>query len=589
MCALLLAGSVANAQQYVISTVAGTGGSPGWSGDGGPASSAQFVNPIRVALDAQGNIYITDYSNQSIRVVNHTTGVVNSIAGNGAFGFSNDGASSNGAQLADPHDVVIDPAGNIYIADTLNSRVRVINTSGTINTFAGTGQRGFSGDNGPATGAQLSMPAGLALDKNGNLYIADYGNGTVRRVDKNGTITTVAGVGFVEFGAAPGDGGPATQAYLEMPYSVAADAAGNIFIGDIGTSSIRKVGTDGKIATYVQNFEAQNFAMDAGGNIYFADYRKHTVGKILPGGTQLWIAGDGISGYAGDGGFATAAQLSEPYGVAVDASGNVYVADTGNAVIRKLSPIAFSIGAVANAASIKAFAPPLAGQGDASTAISPGEIVVLFGSGLGPAALTVASPTGGFFPTSVAGTTVSFNGTPAPLVYTSAGVVAAIVPYSLDGQTSAQVSITYQGKVSATRTVPVALTAPGVFTADASGSGQAAAVNQDGTLNGLAHPAPIGSIVALYATGEGQTNPAGVNGKLANIAPYPAPNQFVSVTVGGLPASVAYAGAAPTLVAGVMQLNVQIPSGIVPSASVPVVVQIGGAPSPPVSIVVSAQ
>jgi uncharacterized protein (TIGR03437 family) len=554
---LMLAGGAAPAQQYTIATVAGTGASPGWSGDSGPALSAQFSNPLRVTVDSHGNLFVTDYSNQSIRRVDAGTNIVTTIAGNGTFGFSGDGSSGGGAQLADPHDVVVDAAGNVYIADTLNSRVRKVDTAGTISTFAGNGTRGYSGDGGPAVNAALTFPSGLALDQAGNLYIADYGNATVRRVDKNGNIASVAGVGYAVFGVAPGDGGAASNAFLELPYAVAVDGAGNIYIGDIGTSSIRKVGLDGRISTYVQNFAAQNFAIDPAGALYVADYRNNTVEKILPGGTELWIAGDGIAGYNGDGGPATAAQLWFPYGVAVDASGNIFVADAANAVIRELSPVAFSIGAVANAANLRAFAPPVAGSGNAAVPISPGEIVVLFGAGLGPANLTVAAPQNGFFGTQLAGTTVLVNGKAVPIVYTSSTAVAAIIPYSVNGTTSAQVAVSYQGRQSSVSTLPVGVTAPGIFTSNASGSGQAAVLNQDGTLNGAAHPAPVGSVVTFFATGEGQTTPNGVDGKLAVGTPLPQPVQSVSVTIGGLPAVVEYAAAAPTLVAGVMQCNVR--------------------------------
>jgi uncharacterized protein (TIGR03437 family) len=273
----------------------------------------------------------------------------------------------------------------------------------------------------------------------------------------------------------------------------------------------------------------------------------------------------------------------------VDTSGNVFVADAANAVIRKLTPVSFSIGAVANAANLQGFAPPVSGSGDATKPISPGEIVVLFGSGLGPANLTVAAPQGGFFPTTLAGTQVLINGTVSPLIYTSAGIVAAIVPYSVYGLNSAQVSVIYQGNTSSVSTLPVAPTAPGIFTANASGSGQAAALNQDGTLNGASNPVAVGNIITLYVTGEGQTSPAGVDGKIAGISNLTIPLQQVSVTIGGLPASIVYAGGAPTLVAGMMQLNVQVPSGFASSNAVPVVVQIGGVNSPAATIAVSAQ
>ena len=588
---VLLAGSVAFAQQYFSSTIAGTGGSPGWSGDSGPALSAQFTNPLRVAVDAAGNLYITDYSNYSVRKVTKSTGIVTTLAGNGSLGFSGDGGSGDGAQLSNILDVVVDPTGVVYIADSLNSRVRRVDASGAISTYAGTGSRGFSGDGGAATDANLYFPAGLALDAAGNLYIADYGNATVRKVTKStGVISTVAGVGYSVFGSAPGDGGPATRAFLSLPYSVGVDKAGNIYIGDIGTSSIRRIGTDGKIATYVSNFVAQNFAMDAAGTIYFADYRTNTVQKVLAGGTRLWIAGNGTAGWDdANGGPATSAQFTSPYGVAVDANGAVYVADAGNAVIRKLTPVAFSVGAVANAANLQAFAPPVAGVGDASNPISAGEIVVLFGAGMGPDTLAVASPQGGFFPTTVGGTQVLINGKAAPLIYSSAGAVAAIVPYSVDGLSSAQVSVLYQGKTSRVTTLPVAPTAPGIFTANSTGSGQAAALNQDGTLNSASNPAQVGSVITLYATGEGQTSPGGVDGKLATGSTLPMPVQTVNVTIGGLPAVVNYAGAAPTLVAGLMQINVQIPSGFAAASAIPVVVQVGGVNSPVATIAVTGQ
>ena len=263
------------------------------------------------------------------------------------------------------------------------------------------------------------------------------------------------------------------------------------------------------------------------------------------------------------------------------------VADAANAVVRRLSPINFSIGAVANAASLTGFAPPLSGIGDASQAISAGEIVVLYGAGIGPATLTVASPANGVFPTTLAGTTVTFNRIAAPLLYVSATAVAAIVPYSMNGQVSADIRVNFNGRNTPINTVPLFPTAPGIFTADSTGGGQAAALNQNGTLNNVNNPAQIGSIVTLYATGEGQTSPGGVDGKTASTAPYPAPIQPVSVTIGGFSAVVNYAGAAPTLVAGVMQINVQVPSGIAPGNSIPVVLAIGGVRSRQVTIAVT--
>ena len=587
--AFLLACVFAPAQQYLVSTVAGTGGSAGWSGDGGPATQAQLNNPVRVAVDKAGNVYITDYTNSSVRRVNIANGTIDTVAGRGSFGFAGDGDNAKGAGLSNILDVAVDQnTGDMFIADSLNSRVRWVTPSGIITTYAGNGSRGYSGDGGAAASAALYFPSAVALDKDGNLYIADYGNATVRKVNRQTkVITTVAGVGYSIYGAAPGDGGPATRAFLSLPFSLGFDAAGNLYIGDTGTSSIRRVGGDGIIRTYIDNFVAQNFAVEGNGTIYVAEYRTNTVQKILPGGTRLWIGGNGTSGYAGDGGIGTSAQFSQPYGVAVDAAGNVLVADAANAVVRRLSPINFSIGAVANAASLTGFAPPLSGIGDASQAISAGEIVVLYGAGIGPATLTVASPANGVFPTTLAGTTVTFNRIAAPLLYVSATAVAAIVPYSVNGQVSADIRVNFNGRNTPINTVPLFPTAPGIFTADSTGGGQAAALNQNGTLNNVNNPAQIGSIVTLYATGEGQTSPGGVDGKTASAAPYPAPIQPVSVTIGGFSAVVNYAGAAPTLVAGLMQINVQVPSGIAPGNSIPVVLTIGGVRSRQVTIAVT--
>jgi uncharacterized protein (TIGR03437 family) len=272
--------------------------------------------------------------------------------------------------------------------------------------------------------------------------------------------------------------------------------------------------------------------------------------------------------------------------VAVDSSGNVFVADAANAVIRELTPVPFSIGAVANAASIQSFATPISGTGDATLPVSPGEIVVLFGTGLGPATLAVNTPKNGVFGTTLAGTTVNVNGTPAPIIYTSSAAVAVIVPYEVYGLNSAQIYVIYQNRISSIDTVSVAQTAPGVFTSNASGSGQAAALNQDGTLNTASNPASMGDVIVLYATGEGQTTPGGVDGKLAALPTLPSPVQPVSVLIGGQSAVVNYAGAAPTLVAGVMQLNVQVPTGIVTGPTVEVQVQIGGLTSQTVTIAV---
>ena len=567
LCALLLAtGIAAFAQQYTISTVAGIGGVLGFNGDGGAASSAQLARPFRVAVDSKGNIYIADYYSYRVRMVTASNGNINTIAGNGNPGYSGDNDAGSSASIGDIHGIAVDSSGNVFIADTANSRVRKIDTSGKITTFAGNGSRGYSGDGAAATGAELWFPAGLAFDSSGNLYISDYGNATVRKVDSKGTISTIAGTGSFGFS---GDGGSASKASLAYPYALVFDSSGNLLIADVGNTNIRKVDASGNISTLISGITPENIAVDSTGAVYFVDGTSSIVQKILPGGTIIPIAGNGSGFFAGDGGPALQAELNQPQGVATDASGNVYVADTQNQAIRLLTPVSFSVAGVTNAASSQ------------SGSIAPGEIVTLYGVGLGPSTLTLYKPNpDGSLPTTLAGVQVTFNSIPAPLIYVSATQIAAIVPYSMQNAGTAQVSVKYNNDTSAAISVNIANTAPGLFTANSTGSGQASAINANGTLNNASNPARIGDVVSLYATGEGQTTPAGVDGKLAPLnPPFPKPIANVTATVGGKPAQVTYYGAAPGEVAGLMQVNVQIPAGVQPG-DVPVVISVGGVASP---------
>jgi len=265
----------------------------------------------------------------------------------------------------------------------------------------------------------------------------------------------------------------------------------------------------------------------------------------------------------------TSARMSGPSAVAVDASGNVYVADTLNNAVRLLQAGGFGItvNAVVNGASGK------------TGAVAPGEVVVIYGPGLGPAQVTpFQSNSAGYVPTNVAGTSVVINGALAPVLYTSANQVAAVMPFSTSGSI-AQLYVQYQGQSSAGFNVSVASVAPGLFTLNGSGTGQAAASNQDGSVNGAAHPAKAGNYVSLYVTGAGQTNPGGTDGHLAAV-PLPLPVLPVTVTIGGKPAAINYAGASPGSVEGVMQVNAQVPAGLT-TGSVPVVVQVGTSSTQP--------
>ncbi|HLA26262.1 MAG TPA: RHS repeat-associated core domain-containing protein [Syntrophales bacterium] len=250
--------------------------------------------PFGAAVDSGGNVFIADDANFRIRKVDKN-GIIRTVAGNGAYGYSGDGGPALQAKLKTTMGVSVDSAGNIFIADAGNYRIRKVDANGVIITVAGNGTWGNSGDGGPAVQGRLSWPIGIAVNNKGNIFIADNGDNRIRMVDAYGVLSTVAGNGVNGYS---GDGGPAIQASLSYPYGVAVDGAGNIYIADTYNNRTRKVGTNGMIMT---------------------------------------VAGNGANGYSGDEGPATLGKLSYPVGVAADSTGNVFITDYGNSRIRKVS------------------------------------------------------------------------------------------------------------------------------------------------------------------------------------------------------------------------------------------------------------
>jgi sugar lactone lactonase YvrE len=342
---------------FVPGTITTVAGNTAWiySGDGGAATNSSIFLPFGVAVDAAGNIFIVDNSNNRIRKVSIATGFISTIAGTGFVGATGDGGPATQATISGPSTVALDGAGNVFFSDTGNNAIRRIDAgTGLISTVAGTlAQHGYTGDGGLAAGATLNTPNGIALDTVGNLYIADTGNHTIRKVNAaTGIITTIAGVGS---GGFSGDGGLAVAATLNNPWGVSVSAAGEIYIADQSNQRIRKIAVTGLISTIAGNGQnnytgdqglataaALNYPaaaiVDTAGNVYISDSGNNRIRKISAAtGIITTVAGGGSSAGNGDGAAATSAGIYGPYSLALDSAGSLLIADVFDNRIRKVS------------------------------------------------------------------------------------------------------------------------------------------------------------------------------------------------------------------------------------------------------------
>lgn len=605
----------------LISVFAGSG-TAGYSGDGGSASLAELSAPAGLACDPAGNLYIADSGNGRVREV--ANGIINTvfstasptgvainnsgtlyiaaagyfgtvamplgsgagaldvavdangdlfltggplvqeltvngaiavIAGNGASPYyGGDGGPATMARLHAPSGIVIDDLRNAYVADTANNRIRKILSNGTMATFAGTGDAGSGDGNGNAMLAQLNGPRAVALDSLRNVYVADSGNNRVCKISPSGVFTVLAD-------------------QLNNPEAIAVDSSGIVYIGDTGNNRILRLTPDSTMTVIGQVLQPAGLALDAGGTLYISEATRlskipngGTLATVLdglnsPGGLTVTasgdlavaetgnrrillvhagvanpIAGTGTAGFSGDGGPATAAQLDSPSGAALDGLGNIWIADSGNNRVRMLTPSLTAVTpevlspvTVQNAAS------------GAAGAIAPAEIISIFGSGFDPAQ-----------------TQVLFAGKPATVFFTSAGQINALVP-ALTSGASVEMTVLVDGITTSQLQAPVVMAAPGLFVAN-QGTGQAAVINQDGSYNSPANPAPRGSYVSLFATG------------------WSDPTLIVAVTIGGYNATVLYAGPAPGF-PGLMQINTQVPGGFLAPGTQSLLVTVGSASS----------
>ncbi len=351
LCSFLFSILVLSCKMFVhaqtISTIAGIG-IAGYSGDGGPATSAKLWGPVKIVFDGAGNMYFTDGGNSSVRKIN-SAGIITRFAGNGTPGFFGDGGPATVAELYNPTGIAIDGTGNIYICDVTNRRIRKVNTLGIISTIAGNGTYGYTGDGGMATDAEIKYPSGIVLDASGNIFIADNGCNVIRKINTAGIISTIAGTGIAGYG---GDGMPATAAQFNGPGHIAIDMSGNLFIPDLFNRRVRKIdamgiistvagtGTagysgDGGPATAALLNQPSSIGIDELGNLYIGDVVNNVIRKVNTSGIITTIAGTGVAGYSGDGGPATAAKIKQPL-VSVNCARNVYFTDGSNNVIRKI-------------------------------------------------------------------------------------------------------------------------------------------------------------------------------------------------------------------------------------------------------------
>ncbi len=600
------------------------------AGDGGPATAAGMSGPISVAVNSGGSVYFADLLNDRVRYVSQ--GTINEVAG--ADHAQGDGGKATAAYLYFPQTIAEDSAGNLYIADTKNNAIRKVTSAGIMSTLAKVGapqavvvdnsgnayftasnqiigkvdskgnltivagtsyKAGFSGDGGPASAALLNSPQGLALDSAGNLYIADTYNHRIREIS-GGNINTIAGSGApclspCGTGGFSGDGGPATLATLSFPYGVAVDSVGNVYIADSNNNAIRKVtigtintvaGTGGKpgymgdggLATAALLNGPLGVAADASGNIFIADSENNVVRVVGGFGFINTIAGNNTAGFSGDGGVGTAAQLYKPWGILVDPNANVLFVDSLNHHVRKLvttNPLVPGPNSVVNAASF------------VHGGVVPGGMATLFGSNLTTSTgINLAS--GLPLKTDFLTTSVKFNNMYDAPIFAVDNVngtqqINFQVPWEIAPLSSVLLQVSTNGVVSLPVEVPVLAAQPGVIAYNVGGINYGVVLHASFALADTANPAAVGETLTVYCVDLGAVAP-----DLADGAPGTGAEITVATptaTIGGANAVVSFHGTAPGFVA-LYQVNVTVPK--VSSGNQPLVLTISDVSSAPVQL-----
>jgi len=577
----------------IITTYAGNG-SPGYSGDGGQATKAMLSYPGAIAFDKSDNLYIADGTDRVRKVT--PAGIISTYAGNGNVVYSGDGVQATTTAVVGPAGLAFNAAGDLYISEGADSRVRKVTPDGIISTVAGQTKRtrGFSGDGGPATAATLTSPQGLAVDSSGNLYIADTGNSRVRKVDASGIITTIAGIDG-NASTPIGDGGPATSAFLGVDSEVDLDPSGNLLIlsSAAGVVRVRKI-------TASAGLVAAPASLSLSYGIGGATPAAQTVAISSSGAAASFTATTSASWLT-----VTPKSGSTPGSLTISVNpagmaggtyqGAVTVTPSGG-----LAPLTFSVTLTVTGAGAPSFT--TSGVFNAlgyQTTLAPGAVFVVFGSGLGPDSLATASGTS--YPNSIGGTSISLTpasgGSPvtARMLYASSGQVAGLLPSSITPGTYAM-RVTYNTLTSAPENVTVVARSFGIATANSTGAGTAQATigNVNGgisltrftsgstSFNGLnwtLTPAHPGDTLVLWGTGGG-ADPANDSGGTSG--DQTAAGNF-SVNVNGRAITPLYAGASSGY-PGLWQINFTLPADITPDCFASVQVSAGGELSNAVSV-----
>jgi uncharacterized protein (TIGR03437 family) len=555
-CCVLLFLLLTGIPGQVITTVAGIG-LGGYSGDGGQATSANLERPTSLAFDSAGNLYIADPGVGRVRKVDKS-GIISTVY-----------AGGSPLPAGTPMSLAVDGFDNLFVADGSAYLVYKITPAGVRTTFFD-GRVIFPPPY--SSNNNYRLPSAIAADTLGNVYVSLIGSSA-----------TIAGPSLAQiYKLAPDIPSPKPNTGWSIPVQdfvtnfdprgMTIDSDGNLYISDSNFGRVRKVTPKGDNYSIAEKLHSPlGVAVAPSGEVYFSEPGNNSVQRISSPGAVTMFAGNGLAGFAGDGGAATLASLNGPSGLAVDPIGNLFIADQGNHRVRKVaSPFAWPYlpgDGVVNAASF------LRGP------VSPGEVVTLFGQGFGPPELFGLQLTpDGRVASSLANTMVLFDGVPSPLIYATTNQVSAVVPYLVAGRAATQVAIQSSGLKTKIVTVPVSDTTPAIFTLTSTGKGQAAMLNGDGSINSPSNPAGKNSVVVLYATGAGQTNPPGIDGSLVGSAP-PLPRLPVSASIGGIRAEVLYAGGAPGMVAGVLQINVKLPSDVPSGPDIPVIFSVGSGSS----------